>query len=378
MTLIKKGEAVQLRRTWFALAAAGALATGIAACGSDDGSSSSSSSSSTGGNLSGEIAGAGSSAQQAAQEAWTAGFQQANSGTTISYDPVGSGGGREQFIGGGVDFAGSDSPLDDTELPQATKRCAGQKGELVQVPAYVSPIAVVYNLPGVENLNLSPSTIAKIFNQKITTWNDPAIAADNPDAQLPDTRITPVNRSDESGTTANFTDYLSKAAPQDWSYEPDSVFPVKGGEAASGTSGVIEAVGAGDGAIGYADESQAGDLGIAKLKVGDTFIAPSAGGAAKDLELSKIDPALSPTPNVIAYAVDRTSTDPSTYPILLVSYLIGCTAYDSADTTGVVGGYFQYIVSPEGQQAAAENAGSAPITEALRKQVQPAVDAIKG
>ncbi len=208
-------------RTITALALTGALAFGAAACGSDDNSSSTSSGGGTGastsggssgGNLSGSIAGAGSSAQAAAQEAWTAGFQKNNPDATISYDPVGSGGGREQFVAGGTDFGGSDAALADEELTGAQKRCGGPDN-LVEIPVYVSPIAVVYNLPGVDNLQLSADTLAKIFAQKIKNWNDPAIKADNPDADLPDTAITPVNRSDESGTTENFVDYLSQTAP---------------------------------------------------------------------------------------------------------------------------------------------------------------------
>ena len=100
----------------------------------------------------------------------------------------------------GVDFAGSDSALADDELTGAQDRCGGPDN-LIEIPVYISPIAIIFNLPGVDNLQLSPETAAKIFNQKITNWNDPAIAADNPDAKLPDQRISPVNRSDESGTT---------------------------------------------------------------------------------------------------------------------------------------------------------------------------------
>ena len=164
--------------------------------------------------LSGEIAGAGSTAQEAAQEAWIAEFENANSGATISYDAVGSGGGREQFIAGGVAYAGSDAALstEEGELTKAASRC--KPGQLVEIPAYISPIAIIYNLEGVEELQLSAETLAGIFSQKITTWNDPAIAKENPDAELPDTRITPVNRSDESGTTQNFTEYLSEVGPE--------------------------------------------------------------------------------------------------------------------------------------------------------------------
>jgi phosphate transport system substrate-binding protein len=360
-----------------AVLAAGVLTLGVAACGESAGTDTTAGGdTSGGGGLSGEIAGAGSSAQEAAQEAWTAGFQETNPDVTISYDPVGSGGGREQFISGGVAFAGSDSALADEELKGAEDRCGDT--DLVQIPDYISPIAVVYNLPGVDGLQLSPDTIAGIFDQKITTWDDPAIAADNPDAELPSTRITPVNRSDESGTTQNFTDYLAQAAPDAWSYEASSVFPVKGGESAEGTSGVIEAVTAGEGTVGYADASQAGDLGIASIKVGDEWVAPSADGAAKVVEISPEDKAVGGDEYVVAYALDRTSDEAGTYPLLLVSYLIGCTGYDDDATTDIVGGYFAFADSAEGQQAAADNAGSAPLSEATLKQVKPAIEAIGG
>src|SRR5689334_8807037 len=162
------------RKLWPALAATAVLTVGVAACGgsSDDNASAS------GDGASGTIAGAGSSAQQAAQEAWKANFESANSGATVSYDPIGSGGGRDQFIAGGAtDFAGSDSPFDSDELPKATQRCQGSGGDLVQVPVYISPIAIIYNLSGVDNLQLSPEVTAKIFRGEITKWNDPAIVA---------------------------------------------------------------------------------------------------------------------------------------------------------------------------------------------------------
>jgi phosphate transport system substrate-binding protein len=337
------------------------LAAGLAACGG--GSSS---------GVSGDLAGAGSSAQQAAQEAWIAKFESDNSDVTISYDPVGSGGGREQFIAGGTDYAGSDSPYEGSELKGAEKQCGGPDN-LVQIPDYISPIAIVYNLKGVDKLQLSAETIAGIFKQDITTWNDPAIAKDNPGVKLPSTRITPVNRSDDSGTTDNFTDYLSKAAPSVWTYPPDDTWPVKGGEAADGTSGVVEAVGAGDGTIGYADASQAGDLGIAKIKVGNTYIDPSASGAAHDVEISKENKDIGGDKYVFAYDLERTSTDTANYPIVLVSYLSACTQGDNAEA---VGAYFDYIISPDGQNTAASSAGSAPITDTVRNQIQPAVSAI--
>ena len=251
--------------------AALALGMTLSACGAaNEDSASSDSSNASSESLSGDLAGAGASSQEKAQEAWSTGFQGANSGVTLTYDPVGSGDGRKQFIAKGVSFAGSDSYLNDDEgeLSAAKERCGGQ--DPIEVPAYVSPIAVVYNLEGVDSLQLSAKTIAQIFDNKITKWNDPAIADENPDADLPDTAITPVHRSDDSGTTKNFTDYLGKAGEGAWKYDAEDAFPVKG-EAAEGTSGVISAVTKGKGTIGYADESQAGDLGQVKVKVGEEY-----------------------------------------------------------------------------------------------------------
>lgn len=347
-------------------------ALAFAGCG-DDNESNAGGGESGGGGLSGTISGAGASSQEAAQQAWIAGFQTANEQATVSYDPVGSGGGREQFVAGGVDFAGSDAHLEDDELTKAQERCGGPDN-LIEIPAYVSPIAVIYNLDGVSDLQLSPATVAKIFSGKITKWDDAAIKADNPDATLPSTAISPVHRSDESGTTENFTEYLAAAAKSDWTEEPSGDWPVKGGEAAQGTSGVVDAVKNGAGSIGYADASQAGDLGKAKIKVGEEFVGPDPAAAAKILEESEETD--DPGKHVFTYDLNRTTTTAGTYPVVLVSYLIGCTKYDDANKAGLVKGFFDYVVSADGQSKAAETAGSAPISDALRSKVQPAVDAI--
>jgi phosphate transport system substrate-binding protein len=372
------------RTRWLVVIAFSAiLALGVAACGgSDDTSSSGGGSSSEGGSesaeVSGEIAGAGASSQEAAQEAWRAEFESANGGATISYDPVGSGGGREQFIAGGVSFAGSDAAIseEEGELKKAISRC--EPGELIEIPAYVSPIAVIYNLPEVEELQLDPETVAKIFNQEITTWNDPAIAKTNPDVELPDTRITPVNRSDESGTTENFTEYLSEVVPSAWPHEVSGDWPVKGGEAAQGTSGVVEAVAAGEGAIGYADASQAGELGKAKIEVGSAFVEPSPEAAAAILDESPEDKADAPGKYMFPFKLDRKTEAEGTYPIVLVSYLLACTKYGSADEAALTKAYLEYVISPEGQEAAAANAGSAPLSSALTEKITPAIEAIEG
>ena len=355
-----------------------ALALGAAACGDDE--EEGGGGAATGGEpqmeeLEGTLAGAGASSQAAAMEAWIVGFQDANPGVTVSYDPVGSGGGREQFVAGGTDFGGTDAALEGEELTGAQERCGGPDN-LVEYPGYISPIAIAYNLPGVDNLQLSPEALGNIFKQEITNWNDPAIAATNPDANLPDLGITPVNRSDESGTTENFVDYLSEAVPDIWTFEVTGDWPVPGGEAADGTSGVVDAIEAGEGAIGYADASQVGDLGVATVGVGGEFVGPSAEAASRIVQVS--EQVEGGGQYTFAYDLQRDTAESGTYPIVLLSYELACTQYDDPNTAELVKGFEGYILSPEGQQAAAEAAGSAPLSDELRQMFQPAIDAIGG
>ena len=310
----------------------------------------------------------------AAMEAWVAGFNNQYPDVTVNYDPVGSGGGREQFIAGGTDFAGTDSYFkdDEGELTKAKERCGG---DIIEVPAYLSPIALPFNVEGVDSLNLGAEEIAGIFAQKIKNWNDPAIKKLNPDVDLPDLKITPVNRSDESGTTNNFQQDLAAAAPDIWTYEPDDVFPVKGGEAAQGTSGVVSAVEGGNGTIGYADASQIGDLTAAKVKVGEEFVEYSPEAAAKVLEVSTAVEGRGETD--LAYDLARDTEESGTYPIVLLSYAVACPTYDDAAKADLVKAYLTYITSSEGQQAAAEAAGSAPLSQSLLDKIAPIVEGIK-
>ena len=355
--------AVALAGTVTLSACGAANETGSTADGGDGGSTQ---------ELSGELAGAGASSQQSAMEAWQAGFQGEHPDVQFSYDPVGSGSGREQFLSGAVGFAGSDAPLDDEELATAQERCAG--GEVFELPNYISPIAVIFNLEGVDELNLTPATIAGIFTGAITTWNDPAIAADNPDATLPATAITPVHRADDSGTTDNFTDYLFQTAGDVWTSEPDGVWPLDGGESATGTSGVVETVTNTAGAVTYADASRAGDLGVANVAVGDEFAAPTPEAAAAVVENS---PAVEGRGEYdFAIEVNRLTEGSGEYPIVLVSYHLGCIQYDDQETADNVKAFMEYVISEDDQQAAAGNAGNAAISAALREQAQSAIDAI--
>jgi phosphate transport system substrate-binding protein len=324
--------------------------------------------------LAGTIAGAGSSAQASAQEAWVAAFQTANPDVTVNYDSVGSGAGRETFISGGTVFAGSDSALSDDELAGEFASCApGTKA--IDLPVYISPIAVIFNVAGVDKLNLDADTLAGIFKGTITTWNDAAIVALNPDATLPSDAIVPVHRSDDSGTTKNFTDYLSKAAPTVWDAAPADPFPYTTGEAAQGTTGVVDAVTNGAFTIGYADASKAGDLGVAAIKVGDNFVDYTAEAAAAVVDASPVVD--NREPNDFAIKLDRTTTAAGAYPLVLVSYEIACQEYADPEVATLVKAYLTYIASTEGQAAAAAAAGSAPISSDLAAKVQAAIETIK-
>jgi len=324
--------------------------------------------------LTGTLNAGGASSQAAAQEAWAAAFQTANPDVTVNYDPSGSGAGREAFIAGGSAFAGSDSYLSDDELAGEFASCAPGTSA-VDVPVYISPIAVIFNLEGVDKLNLDATTIASIFAGSITSWDDAAIVALNPDATLPATAITAVHRSDDSGTTKNFADYLGQAAPEVWTEKASDTFPFQSGEGAQGTSGVVSAVTNGVGTIGYADASQAGALSTVSLKVGEEFVGHSPESAAA---------VVAGSPRVegraaddLALKLNRLTTNPEEYPLVLVSYAIVCNEYADAEQGALVNAYVTYMASEAGQTVAQEAAGIAPLSSELSADVASVLATVK-
>ncbi|MFZ0530424.1 MAG: phosphate ABC transporter substrate-binding protein PstS [Propionicimonas sp.] len=320
------------------------------------------------------LSGKGSSAMKAAQEKWVADFQTANSGVTVNYSPDGSGAGRSAFTAGAVQFAGSDRPLKDEEMGAGKFAGCAADSNALNLPVYISPIAVIYSVEGVTDLTLDPETLAGIFSGTITKWNDPAIAKTNPNATLPDLNITAVHRADDSGTTNNFTDTLNQLAPAVWTEKAADTWPAAfGGEAATGTSGVVQAVKGGKGTIGYADASQAKDLGHADLLIAGTAQAPTAEAASAIVDASPTVPGRSQYD--LALTLDRTKE--GVYPAVLVSYAIVCETYKDSATATLVKDYIGYIASAEGQQAAAEAAGAAPLSSSMQTKVKASVDSIK-
>ena len=354
----------------------------VAACGdntaatTDNSSSSDSTSKST--PISGNFSGAGASSQQAAVEAWIAGFQGTNPEAKIAYNPSGSGAGVQTFLTGATAWAGSDKALADDEVEQSKSVCT--EGTAFDVPVYISPIAVVFNLKGVsdagKHINMDAATIAKIFDGKITKWNDPAIADQNKDLKLPDTAITVVHRSDKSGTTQNFVSYFKDVTPDNWTYDLSENWPNEVGQGAKGTSGVISTVKQADGTIGYADFSQVGDLGTVAVKVGDKYNEISAEAGSKVIGDSKQDDTVKGD-NRIVIKINHATEAEGAYPIVLVSYDIVCPAYKDTKQAEFAKAWLTYMTSDEGQKAAQDAAGTAPLPSSLKSEITKSIEAIK-
>lgn len=315
---------------------------------------------------SGTLTGGGASSQESAMGAWVAGVSDVAPELSVKYDPVGSGNGREGFLSGQYSFAGSDAAMGEDE--DASQVC-GPDGAF-HVPAYISPIAIAYNLEGVEGLQMDAETIAKVFAGEITKWNDPAIADQNEGVELPEKDITVVHRSDDSGTTENFTAYLTETAGDAWSYDEVETWPTEiQAESAQGTKGVVGLASDTDGAITYADASATEGMNTVNVKVGEEYVEYSSEAAAATVDKSEANEDGS-------IELDRGTDEEGVYPIVLVSYHIYCNQYENEETAEQVKAFASYVISEDGQKAAEESAGNAPISDETRDAAQERIDAI--
>lgn len=339
----------------------------LAACGSDntDGDGNTGAQAPTGDCATGTLNVQGSSAQKNAIEAWIAAYQAKCAGSTINYNPSGSGAGIEAFIAGTADFAGSDSVLKEDQLPGAQGRCVG--GAPAHLPMVIGPVAIAYNVEGVDNLQLKPATLAGIFANKITKWDDAAIKADNPDATLPSTPIQAVHRSDESGTTDNFTDFLNKTSPDVWTNEHAKAWPLDGGVGQKGSDGVAGAIKDTAGSITYVELSYAESLGLKKAKVANgsgEFVELTPESASKAIAGAEI----AGTATDVQLKIDYATKEAGAYPIVLATYEIVCTA-GNGEKAALIKSFLTYTASTAGQ-AELTKLGYAPLPEELRAQVE--------
>ncbi|MEU4213921.1 phosphate ABC transporter substrate-binding protein PstS [Actinoplanes sp. NPDC026623] len=340
----------------------------LTACGSDNTDSPTGDASVAPGSCTaGQLTAQGSSAQKNAMDEWIKTYQGQCADTKIGYEGTGSGAGIQAFIAGTADFAGSDSALKEEEQPQATAKCPG--GQALNLPMVIGPIAVVYNLEGVDGLQLSSPTLAKIFSGKITKWNDAAIAAENSGAKLPATTIASVHRSDESGTTDNFTKYLSKTAEKDWTYSNAKAWKAPGGTGAAKSDGVASAVKSTAGSISYVELSFAenSDLQKAKIKNGaGEYTELTAESAGKTIAGAKV----AGTGDDLKLDIDYATTEAGAYPIVLVTYEIACSK--GSPKAALIKGFLTYTSSTSGQSALGE-LGYAPLPETVRSKVEASV-----
>lgn len=365
-------------RSLAAVCGVGLLAS-LAACGDNTAAPESTSVTKDGvASLTGEYAGAGASSQQTAVEAWIEGFRSQAPNATVAYNPSGSGAGVSTFLTGSTVWAGSDKALSAEEIEQSKSVCAS--GTAFDVPVYVSPIAVAFNLDGIstagKHVNMDAATIAKVFNGEITRWNDPAITEQNPGLDLPNLTITVVHRSDKSGTTLNFVSYLKDVAPSAWPHDLSENWPNEVGQGAKGTSGVVSTIKQANGTIGYADFSQVGDLGTIAVKVGDDYTPISADAASKVIADSPVDTSVDGD-NRIVIDINHKTAATGAYPIVLVSYDIVCPAYKESNDATFAKAWLTYVTSAEGQKAAQDAAGTAPLPSNLTGKITASIDQIK-
>ena len=355
-----KGTLVRRR----VLAGVAVAALALTACGGDgDDAGSGGTEGGEFSNLSGSLKATGASFPAAYYQEVITAFKEKAPNLTITYNATGSGTGKKDFGANLNDFAGTDSLVKDGDGPTA--------GSFLYVPTVAAPITVSYNLSGVDKLQLSPETLAKIFMRTIKTWDAAEIKADNPGVNLPAKDITVVHRSDGSGTTSNFTKYLAAAAPSAWTLgSGDTVkwaADTQGGEKNTGVANLIKQ---GDGAIGYVDlsDAEASGLKFAAIKNKDgKFVEASVSGTTAALAGAEVKDDLSYNPLNAAGA--------DTYPITAPTFILVRTSYDSAEKKENVVGFLKYLLSDEGQSIA-EEVGFAPLPADLRTRALAQLDKI--
>ncbi len=348
---------------------------GLTACGSDD-NSGSTTAAGTGvkqGDIacgSGALTGGGSTFQKNIELQWIKDYTTACPGAQVQYNATGSGAGIQSFSDNQVDFAGSDSLMKDDEQQAADARC-GPGNTAIHTPITAGAIVFTYNLPGVDELKLSPEVLAGIFQGQIKTWNDPKIAADNPGVQLPATPVQPVHRSDSSGSTDILSQFLDATAKDTWKLGTGKELQWPGGQAAKGSDGVTAAVKSAPGGITYVEQSfsKANQLPEAQVKnSAGEFVAPngqtvSAALAGAQPDTSKGD---------IRVKIDYASTPTGSYPVSAVTYVITCDKGNK--NAAALKAYLGYAADKG--QASADALGFAPLPSSLADKVKPQIQSI--
>jgi phosphate transport system substrate-binding protein len=315
----------------------------------------------------------GSTAQQNAIALFNQVWGQLCAGQNVAYDPTGSGAGREQFIAGHVDFAGSDSPLVADQLAPAAKRCRGNPAW--DLPLVFGPVALVYNLAGVPTLTVDADALARIFSGAITMWNDPVLVALNPGVDLPNARVTPVYRSDASGTTDNFQKYLTAAAPESWTRGVGTEFQGGVGQGVQRSAGVVQAVQTKPGTIGYVEKGFADQAGVpfARIDTGKGGVALTNDTVRNAVNVVTFEAAGNDL--VLNLNALYGSTQPDVYPLVLATYEIVCSKGYDADTTAAIKAFLSTAI--DSAQSGLASAGYVPLPDKVRERLVAAINAMQ-
>ena len=316
----------------------------------------------------GTLVAEGASSQQNAMDYFASVYSSEVPGAQLAYTPSGSGSGQKNFIANQAVFAGSDSPLKDDQIQAAADRCGGN--EAWHLPFVIGPVAVAYNLKGVDKLNLTVDNIVEIFQGVITTWNDPKIAEANPGVELPDAPINVFYRSDESGTSDNFQKFLAAASDGKWE-STGKAFPNAVGTGANGSSGVAQEVKATEGAItyveaGFADKKANIDFGNGPVELTNETV----GKVLDDLTF-KTD-----GHNMVVDSDKLFKTNTAgAYPLVLTTYEIVCSAGYDKETSNMVKDFLNVALDHQDQELADE--GFIPVTGAHADRLREAINAIQ-
>jgi phosphate transport system substrate-binding protein len=354
---------------WTITTSAAALALSLTSCGEAP-------SASSGGTASGSpasspvvtenvtLSGAGATFPAPLYQRWFSDFNKTNPAVTVSYQSVGSGAGVKQFIAGTVDFGASDVAMKDEEIKKVPKGA-------IMLPMTAGSVVLAYNLPDLKApLKLSRDAYVGIFQGKIKKWNDPAIAKANSGVKLPDTGIKVVYRSDGSGTTAVFTQFLSAVSPA-WKSSVGDGKTVNwpSGTGAKGNEGITAQVQQNQGSIGYVEYGYAKQNGLAfaslENKAG-TFVEPSEQSAQATLSTVKLPD------NLRAFIVDPEGKD--AYPIVTYTWLLAYKTYDDPNKVKALKAVIDYSIA-EGQKVSSE-LGYIPLPADVVTKVKAAADAI--
>ena len=303
--------------------------------------------------------------QKAAQEITIEAFGKANPGIKVNYGAGGSGKGRTDFADKVVDFACTDAPYKDADAANV------KGGEFFYIPNVLGAITVSYNVDGVDKLQLSAETIAKIFQRDIKKWDDAAIAADNPGAKLPSTDIVVARRSDGSGTTENFTKYLDLAAPGVWTHKSGSTIDWPADtKAGNGNGGVAQIVKSTAGAIGYVDLSDAkgAKLHYAQVKnQAGKFVEPTTAA------ISAAGDGIEVKPNLTFSALNAKGD--ASYPITAQSWCMAYAKQTDKAKGAAVKTYLKFLLT-DGQALLAA-IDFAPVPKALQDKALAQIEKIQ-